>query len=1260
MKNPLPRILVGGSAALAGWVFTGHASAQTDVDPPPPNVLLLVDSSGSMEYKSGSDSTPVCTPGVAGSEKSRWVELLEVLTGSIKDYSCHALPRAGGRFQDEYVTYGLSGAAPPDYRYPVPYHRPLSGSTGCGPGAGSLPAAVTGSVFDFPAASFKAWAWNYTGAFPSAGAECTGTWFNMQGSSAQWADGLIDTYSTRVRFGLMTFDTHTDASVGYASASSPNYSAGSRGTWSYFVGASATGRPVGCTDPAQAMEVGGRNAGAPPWEGRMVTFGDPSEAPNASGRNDEVQRVLLQSRPYGATPIAGMLDDARSYLFDDTATDPRGTWAVSPRSDPKVQGGCRENFIILLSDGQPNLDLRPYCEGASVDGGTVDECPYEKPEDTALDLATQTSGAVKTFVVGFALTNITLPGPTTVDCTTLTQADLEQPTGLCAQHPNESKLQACCTLNRIAYNGGTTRAHFANDLPGLRAALNAILAQISSTTTSRTVPVFGAAGGVRDPFGGSFRFLSSFQPNKFSVWNGALERQRFICVTDNSTSPPTVNPELQPVDPTAGDDFAANLDSGSGAARRFFSVHATTASSATIRPLVSADPDGLGVRVGTPYNASASTFVTATPATALGVTAGTCGLATDAACRSRIMQWLVGLSNGTSYHRCAVPGATDCNLLGGIFHSTPRIVGTPNEFLRDESYARFAANPTIAAANAPKGRPMVLYTSTTDGFVHAFRVAPRPGDTDKVDSLENNELWAFLPPAVLPRLQSMYSGGDTSAPAHTVLLDGAPVTRDVVARSLGGAYGGLTTYAFDRDTPAARTGTNLWRTALVQGFGRSLPGYFALDVTDPVAGPRLLWQLTTDSGTQPLFGGGGSTPLITTLFLKPTPTSDPLEVAVAVLPGGFASPVGGDCDGDGQPGMARAASSTATVDSAFAARASVRCYDPTTIGRARALTIVRLDTGEIVRTFRRNAADAPLLDPDVVISGATKAPLDSPITGQPVAFPAETGAIADRIFVGDADGGVWRVDVSSPDPDDWTMKLFFDAYSGAAYDAGQPVNTPPILSVDDTGRITVAFSTGDQEDLSATTGTNYVWSLTETVAGVAYKSKANWYESFSSGMRVSGTMSLFNGVLYFSTYAPPTSGDACSAGSARIYGLHYVIPETAGTPGDGGQPRFPDGTNLVAYIDDSNALLSGATIFGVGIAQLPSCNEVDTSFSDAFLGYGAHTSLTNVNPGEFRLVMHGGASGGTQVAGGATRVLEVTLPPPPSVSRQSSWAALVE
>ena len=58
-------------------------------------------------------------------------------------------------------------------------------------------------------------------------------------------------------------------------------------------------------------------------------------------------------RPYGGTPIAGMLDDANEFLFLDHTPAPGVTPDVRlrPVGGPYWFGGCRKTYIILLTDG---------------------------------------------------------------------------------------------------------------------------------------------------------------------------------------------------------------------------------------------------------------------------------------------------------------------------------------------------------------------------------------------------------------------------------------------------------------------------------------------------------------------------------------------------------------------------------------------------------------------------------------------------------------------------------------------------------------------------------------------------------------------------------------------------------------------------------------------------------------------------------------------------------------------------------------------
>jgi type IV pilus assembly protein PilY1 len=1225
-----PPLLLLTSAAL-GLVLTGArlGRAQDGVIQPLPNVLLLVDTSGSMEYKSGAQEYPTCDPtGTVASEKSRWIDLVEVLTGQIADYRCQSIDRRSTNFRTEY---SLSTNIPYDVITDTPYHRPMSGS--CAPGPGVLP---TTNAYEYPAGAIR-----YHD-YADLALDCT---FD------QAQDGLLDVFLGQIRFGLMTFDTHPDPGTGIQSGTAPNYATGITGTWSYFLGTPATGNPTGCSTEDD-MEVGARNAAAPPWEGRMVAFGDPSQPPDV--RNAWIQEILLAARPYGATPINGMLSDARDFLWNDTSTDPLNpAQPFGPYSDPFASGGCRTNAIILLSDGEPNLDLRPFCEAAGTPAG---KCPYaETPEEIVFDLANASdpNRRVETFVIGFSLPSIEVEPGVEIDCKDLTDADLTDTAGKCAEYPGNRELQACCTLNRIAVNGTSDthdpededfeprRAFFPTNPDELRAAVSDVLSSLNGEASTRTMPVFasGTAAASNTTNAASYRFFSSFVPQQFTLWQGKLDRERYQCETDEDTGELAAKP--QEIDPAKGDDFIQNVND-SPTTRQFWTVQPSALadrihSARSIRMVNATMTDGVGRYEGTatPFLTGSGLYPQVSPSS-MGIT--TCDTGDVVSCRDKYLKWTLGLDNGTPFHRC--PPADEnrpCNVVGDIFHSTPALVGPPSARLRDESFARYAAETAT--------RKLVLYTSTNDGFLHAFDV--------EVDRQTNNELWAFIPPATLQSLQSQYPG------AHQLLLDGPPVIREVVATEINGEI------RMERTGDSFRAGDTTWRTVLVQAFGSPRGGYFALDITDPIpsadGGPKFLWQLTTTGSGDPLFGPRGAIPTITTLYLDTTSldgaTTGPREVAVAILPGGSGNPPTGDS-------TARAAEPEG-VDSDFEPRGSINAYSDTEIA-ARSLTIVRLDTGEIIRTFRQSTTQAPA---GVSTSRIVTAPIDSPITGTAAVYPAGIGAISDRAYVGDADGVLWRVDLSSPDPSDWTMRMFFDAYSGGDFNDGQPIMTEPVLSVDVDGNLTVAFSTGDQEVFTAPADMkNYVFSLSEKYNADAERteSNANWYVEFEGGERVAGPMSLFVGSLFFSSFQPDSGGGSvCATGESRIWGMDYVIPENENDLSAGGKWALPSSddpadVDLVQFIDNTDALVGeNATIFGVGVAQVPTCAEETQVLDEFFGGYAYHTTATSVTPGKFQLVIQLG--GGTDAEGNTRPTYRTRdLPTPYAPARIDGWATIIE
>lgn len=1227
----LGKTLLGAVGLFTVMLSSSRSAAQAEAQKPDPNVLLLVDSSGSMEFKTDG-AFPTCIPGGSGSERSRWIDLVEVLTGTFNDYSCWAQDRSSAPFRDEF---SLGGVAPYDYGYVNPYHRALSGSCVYGPGVAP------------PISTPYAWPDNAVNTFSFSGgavvrpdAAALATHPGCAGFS-QTDDGLLDVYKDLVRFGLMTFDARVGEGTGL-SGTSADYASGFDGNWSYYLDSAVTGHPANCSFD-MAQEVGARNAAAPPWEGRMVGFGPPNE-PDQSVRNGWIQQVLLSTRPYGATPIAGQLDDAREFLWRDTSLDPfDATQQFGPTNDPNWRAdNCRKTILILLTDGEPNLDLRPFCEATPPPPQTAGRCPYERPEEIVASLKTAaptSSMTVETYVVGFALGQVTPAGGTQISCADLTDAMCSDPLNN-GDDSASKNIQACCTLNEIAAAGGNDasgqprKAFFAENRAELKAIFTDILDDVIRVAT-RTMPVYSNPGG--DTASRGYKFFSAFDPqpdpSETQLWEGVLQRSRFVCNEDLDVSPE--------YDPLKGDDFARNLNSAP-TNRRFYTVIGDDSAN-SIRPFLVSDTDGVGDATGTQVFADAPTELAGLiPASSMGMTApaASCAGAADAdACRDLIIKHLVGVSDIGQPDRCDAAG---CSLLGGIYHSVPTTVpGRPAELLRDESYEAFTTEMASIA------RPSVLYTSTVDGMLHAFNLSPFPGSDDAeeeaINEVEQNELWAFIPPAVLPVLHTQYPK------TPMVLLDGVPITRDVVATKEG-TGDTATVKNYERLQTDAQGGGGFWRTVLVQGFGAGQvgSGYFALDITDPKGtddAPTFRWQLTRNESGQPLFGTGG-TPLITTVFLDAL-TGGPREVAVAVLPGG---------DALNATGATTAIGEIMPTDPAeFTTTRQVRNY---TSLEARSLTIVRLDTGEIIRTFRPTES-AALFSSDVF--AATVIP--APITGQPKAFPELTGAVADRIFVGDREGRLYRVDVSSQDPEDWTMKVFYDAFVGATADEtdSQPVSLPPVLSVDEVGDVTIAFATGSQE---LDTSQNRVISLTERIDTESneFEAHVNWIHTLDAGDRVTGPMVLFNRGLYYAvSRAPETTGAACDVGSSKVYGADYIKSADYDSAIEDGQAPDPE-TGPAPLLDATSILLqsSPGLAFGLSLEAEPTCasEEEEITGNESF-GYGEVRMSKEVKPGKYFLALDISGNDSDSAANGVLQD-RIELPSPRLPVTFSSWAAVYE
>lgn len=1086
-----------------------HAQAP-DVRNVRPTVMLMVDTSGSMERKgkctcttaSCDECLPMCS---AASEKSRWNVLLEALTGTWDAFSCTKDNR-------------LSDAAAYDYRYFIPHHAPPVGTS-------------------------------------------------------QASNGLLDAYLERIRFGLMTFDNVPSLTTVNRLVPSTAWTAavesasrGVRGMYSY--GDNREFLFPGCSQPFM-MNNGARSdsPGGDVEPGNLISVG--SDISDYRAMNAVIQTSLLGTRPYGATPIAAMLEDFEYYLQNHAdVKQPDG----SGSGDPYFS--CRSRYGILITDGEPNADMRGapyYCEAYP----SGDACPYEESHLTSRTLCgVGGTGECEGLVDGLVVVGI----------------DVDDP-------------DAQATLNRIAEEGGSvgltvadptdpspTPAIFVDgdDPSALRAVLSDVLDRLASGTTTRGIPAFSSnsAGGAQSQFNGGFRIPDLATDS----WSGVLERKRFECSG--------VTPVEQPI--TDDDRFQEVLNSRT-LPRELYTVLPDVANStghvtgtgrndvpaSLVPPTGSFDQP---VQTGL----SAVSFALSNAS----LTRDHLGVSTSAE-RDEVISWVhADSSSSRADHR-----------LGDIYHSSPVVVTAPQADIADESFNLFRRRADVA------DRPPVVYVGTNDGILHAFVAADHEATVGGVTVNYNagDELWGFIPPALLPRLKD-------AMVSHQAMVDAIPVVKDVFYTRL----------------PGDGATADEYRTVIIVGLRGGGNAYVALDVTDPTQGPKFLWQFThADMGktyampamAQVLVDIGGDLHQRGVAIL-PGGVADPTDGATQRLPdGSWSTPAGCAPDGAGMPPMA---------DGTDRVRTAIRCYGPSA---ARQLFIVDVATGMTLQHIDESVFNAPMAGGVSVFTGAV-------------------GAMVTRAFMSDQEGVLWRLDMASTDPTNWTAAPFYDLFWAGDETDSQPSFFPPVLTVDEEGAVVVLQASGDIDLLDAPF-VNHVASLTERItfdatgAASSVEAEVNWRKELEEGEQATGPLDLFDGVVYFGTFKSETDPvDACEAGYSRIWGVHYKnrVDDISYAPEPALESTVGSGVFDATFIGPYDNQI----VMGVAVTRRPRCFE-GQNVSDPY--FGNHYQVTDSGGGDFQLVAQvGGSSSPSSDLGEVRR----SLPAPDTFTQVQAYASDVD
>ncbi|SNT19551.1 type IV pilus assembly protein PilY1 [Noviherbaspirillum humi] len=435
------------------------------------------------------------------------------------------------------------------------------------------------------------------------------------------------------------------------------------------------------------------------------------------------------------------------------------------------------------------------------------------------------------------------------------------------------------------------------------------------------------------------------------------------------------------------------------------------------------------------------------------------------------------------------------HLLGDIVNAEPVLVQPPMRHYADDCYsAAIAGLCGQSYVDEKASRPNVLFQAANDGMVHAFDV--RTGA----------ELWAYIPKLIWPGLGNLTKKAGFT---HKYLVDATPVAGDVDFGNVSGGNG-------SNRVPN-------WRTILVGGLGAGGRGYYALDVTNPVAtseadaASKVLWEFP-DNSTQSEADNIGYS------FGRPLIVKTETEGWVVVIPSGY-----NNVSGNG------------------------RGY----------LFVLNARTGALIKKISTGVGTAS--NP----SGLAK-----------ISAYVENGDIDNTVtavYGGDLLGNVWRFNLSG-NKNSWNAVKLATLVDGGSSGLPQPVTSEPeiaTITVEGVDYRYVYVGTGSYlgdsdvpttqvqtmygliDDLSASplifplrsqlqqqtlstagSGTRNVTNNAITVSGAS--GKKGWYVdlSLSAGERVVSDPQLALGALNFTTIIP-SSGVCVPGGSSWFYSLNY-------------------------------------------------------------------------------------------------------------------------
>lgn len=811
-KKRLLGIVAGTLLAAVGHADDTEIFLSQPANDVQPNILLIVDTSGSMNETAESSLLPydpTQSYSNSGTGCSTSNDRIYYSTASAPPTSCSDLPyiQLGGAFSAsnpreikcrravEQLAWGTGATGTGFYSDRFIRWRGQSSSrtwqSSLANGSGSTTASDVECLEDAgthgPDAASTA-RWPQTGSANQAGGRWTSvstqSWWGVSGNTGISVTLYSPNYIRYLRNGPR--DTQTRMDVVKAAAASflnalPNLNVGmmrySTNNHSYTSTDSAAAggmimSPVSPLDDKRASLIADLTSSnlylphgwTPLSETLFEAYRYFSGGPVGYGLNSRI--CTRVDSPPGSTGTCY----SSSYMQDwpSISSSYSGANYISPAT-----ATCQANYIVYLTDGEATQDAQSNSaistltgSSCSGHGGCLANLTQHMFENDLIpDNIVPGTQNVRTYFIGF--------GP---------------------EFSGDADA-----FNRLvtAANRGGGQAYQADDLSSLAAVFNSIITNILQTSTTFTTPTVAVNAFNRTQTLDDL-FVSVFQPDASSHWPGNLKKYRVVdgIIMDNRT------PAQPAVDTNTG--FFAD------SSRSYWSSQADGAS---------VTMGGAASKIPSPTQRNLYTYIGATaPSNSVllsshsldtnnnDIDAARLGLgAPGDPTRDDLINWARGAD---LLNEDGDASTTVRRAMGDPIHSPPAVViygGTP-------------ASPNIDDA--------VVYLTTNDGYLHA------------IDTISGEELWAFVPQEYLPHLKELYF--NNPVPSKRYALDGE-----------------IRVLKYDINGDGIVSGDD--RVILYFGTGRGSNRYYAIDVTNKNA-PRYMWSIGPD--VLPGVGQTWSTPTV--------------------------------------------------------------------------------------------------------------------------------------------------------------------------------------------------------------------------------------------------------------------------------------------------------------------------------------------------------------------------------------------------------------